>query len=289
MSSALAPVRHTIRSGETLTSIAKRYGVSVDDLAKRNAIKNRNRILSGSVLIIPGATAVVPVASPSASAASSAAVSMKNVAWSVKVPITVVAPTRKVVKGETWSSIAKRWSVDPAELARVNGRTTKSVLKTGQVLRLPTGAMDFNQLPDKLRASPARLKLAAVHDRWARAYGVPVDLFKAMTWMESGWQNSVVSYVGAVGIGQLMPATTKFINDTMIPGPALDPKVPEENIRMSARYLAYLLAVEDGDQVAALADYYQGQFSVDSFGVQNVTRNYVEVIMALKPRFATVA
>jgi len=44
---------HVIRSGETLTSIAKRFGTTVDALAKANNIKNPDKIYAGKSLRIP--------------------------------------------------------------------------------------------------------------------------------------------------------------------------------------------------------------------------------------------
>ncbi len=46
------PESHTVRSGETLSSIAERYGVSVASLQSANGIKNQNRIYAGQVLAI---------------------------------------------------------------------------------------------------------------------------------------------------------------------------------------------------------------------------------------------
>lgn len=273
---SVGPARHTVQAGETLTSIARAYGVSVDALAKANNISNRNRIVRGTTLVLPP-TVALPVVPEARS-------------WTVKIPVSVAPSHHVVARGDTWNSIARRWVTTPTQLAAANGRTTTSMLRAGEQLRLPSGAMALARLPDKLRTTPSRLALAPLFDKWARANDIPPDLFKAMAWMESGWQNTVISKAGAVGIGQLMPPTTKFINEYLIGGGArLDPKVPEDNIRLSARYLAYLLDLEDGDQVAALADYYQGAHSVNTIGPQAVTRNYVEVIMALKPRFATVA
>ncbi|MDD9138120.1 LysM peptidoglycan-binding domain-containing protein [Fructobacillus sp. CRL 2054] len=50
--SANSAKQHTIRSGETLTSIAKDYNVSVDQLAKENNIKNVHQIYTGENLVI---------------------------------------------------------------------------------------------------------------------------------------------------------------------------------------------------------------------------------------------
>ena len=45
--------RHTVKAGETLSGIASRYGVSVDDLQKANRIKRPSAISVGRVLAIP--------------------------------------------------------------------------------------------------------------------------------------------------------------------------------------------------------------------------------------------
>lgn len=44
---------YMVKRGDTLSIIAKKYGVSVSDIAKRNNIKDINVIRTGSVLIIP--------------------------------------------------------------------------------------------------------------------------------------------------------------------------------------------------------------------------------------------
>ncbi len=46
---------YLIRPGDNLTSIARRYGVSVEDLVKANNIANPDLIYAGQTLVIPGA------------------------------------------------------------------------------------------------------------------------------------------------------------------------------------------------------------------------------------------
>ena len=51
-----APVRggqHAVRSGETLTTIAARYGISVQALMEKNQITDANSIREGQKLAIP--------------------------------------------------------------------------------------------------------------------------------------------------------------------------------------------------------------------------------------------
>lgn len=52
---------HTVAAGETLGSIARRYGVDVDELARANGISNPNRIQVGQKLTVSGGGWVCPV------------------------------------------------------------------------------------------------------------------------------------------------------------------------------------------------------------------------------------
>jgi LysM repeat protein len=58
---------HTVARGETLTSIAKVYNVSVTELQKYNHIENDRKLQIGQTLAIPGPGGSPAVAAPSAS------------------------------------------------------------------------------------------------------------------------------------------------------------------------------------------------------------------------------
>lgn len=51
-SNSTRTVTYTVKSGDTLTAIAKKYGTTVDALVKKNNIKNPNLIYTGQKLII---------------------------------------------------------------------------------------------------------------------------------------------------------------------------------------------------------------------------------------------
>jgi soluble lytic murein transglycosylase-like protein len=131
---------------------------------------------------------------------------------------------------------------------------------------------------------PDRLVLMPLFDSAAREFGVPANLLKAVAWQESGWQNHKVSPVNARGIGQLTPATVAFINDRLLRA-RLDPGRADHNVRMSARYLAYLLAHGKGDAGFALSAYYQGLGSLRREGPKPHTHAYVAAVLALSRRF----
>ena len=258
---------HTVRSGETLSEIAARYGVSVAALADANGIIDADRILGGQTLELP-------VGGPSPEA----------------------PPTHEVAPGETLSEIAARYGITVVALVEANGIADVHRIRAGNPLALPSvsggdggapgsggGADDVSRFPARLRSSPARLALVPRFEHWAAVSDVPVDLLMAMTWLESGWQNDVVSPVGAIGIGQLMPDTVSWLQDIVI-GEPLDPHDRDDNIRMSARYLRWLLDRTGGDSATALAGYYQGLGAVRTSGVFPSTRVYVADVLAFRDR-----
>lgn len=102
---------YQLRFGDTLGSVARRFGVSVSALASANGISNPDRVQAGHVLRIPG-----PGAAPAASA--------------------VTAATHVVRQGETLGAIASRHRTTVAALARTNGLADPDRLRVGQTLRI---------------------------------------------------------------------------------------------------------------------------------------------------------
>lgn len=192
--------------------------------------------------------------------------------------------TYTVAKGDNLSKIAKKFGTTVDALVQANAIKNRHQVRIGAVLKLPPPPSAAG-LPEKLRQSPERLALMPEFDKAAAKHQVPADLLKALTWMESGWQNDKVSPVGAMGIGQLMPDTVAFVNQALLRGAKLDPKKPIDNITMSARFLRYLLDSHQGDVRAALASYYQGLASYRREGPKPVSIPYVDAIVALRQKF----
>ena len=71
----MANVTYTVQKGDTLTKIAKKYGTTVDAIAKLNNIKNVNYITVGQVLIISGDPA--PASTTTSSVASNVTVGLQ--------------------------------------------------------------------------------------------------------------------------------------------------------------------------------------------------------------------
>ena len=187
--------------------------------------------------------------------------------------------------GDTLSGIAARYGTTSGAIARANHLSNPNLVVIGTKLTIPAGgsAPGSSGLPAKLLAHPDRLALRPNFEHWAARYGVPPDLLEALCWVESGWQRTVVSRTGAIGIGQLEPATVDHVR--LLIGLHLDPKNADDNIRMSARFLRFLLDGTGGDTSKTLAAYYQGLRSVRTGPILGETKQYVATVLRAPPFF----
>ncbi len=247
--------------GDTLSHVALRTDRSVAELRELNGLSDVDRIFVGQRLV---------VAAPSF--------------------------TYTVVSGDTLSGIAVRLGTTTSELVERNDLRNDDRIRAGQVLEVPSSsraatvaaidAAAYPNLPDRILDRPERLALIPVFERWAAANDLPVDLLMATAWHESGWNQEATSSVGAVGVGQIMPVTGEWIAASLIGKPELDRFQVEDNIRMSARYLDWLLARNDGDVRLALGGYFQGPTSVSRGEWLDVTERYVANVLAQRELFA---
>jgi soluble lytic murein transglycosylase-like protein len=180
-----------------------------------------------------------------------------------------------VQPGESFFSIAARYRVSPWLLARRNRIPLTRVIVPEQRLILPASA---KTLPPA--AQPAsRDAIRGAIDRWAGYYGVDPKLARALAWMESGFQQDVVSSVGAIGVMQLLPETWEFV-DVVLLG-TRTPRNYEGNVRAGVRYLRWQLDHFGGDVRLALAGWYQGARAVREIGLYDDTKLFVRVVLAL--------
>lgn len=105
---------YTVRSGDTLSGIASRYGTTYQALAALNGIVNPNLIYPGQVLQLPKSTSA-----PAPSA-----------------PAPAEEETYTVQPGDSLSEIATAHGTTYQALAALNGISNPNLIYPGQVLRL---------------------------------------------------------------------------------------------------------------------------------------------------------
>lgn len=257
---------HEVAEGDSLWAIAARYDVPLGLLARHNDIGGDALIFPGQVLTLPApGTADDPPASEPVADTGPA------------------AQSHTVDEGDSLWGVAIAYGTTVDALRDANSLADDAVLQIGQRLVIPGAALS-SDLPADLLSDPDRLALMPLFDKWANEYDVPPDLLKALAWFESGWNNEKRSSANAIGIGQILPITADFVSEVLLQGTQLDPTVPEQNIRLSARYLQYLL-YHAGSTRLAIASYYQGLTATRQHGVYSSSEFYVDGILALRSRF----
>lgn len=121
---ALADTTYTVQGGDTLSSIARAHGVTVQAIVAANNITNPNFISVGQVLVIPGVSGLadVPVSSTPAAAP------------------TAGGQTYTVQPGDSLSRIASLLGVTLQALVQLNDISNPNLIYSGQVLLVPSGA-----------------------------------------------------------------------------------------------------------------------------------------------------
>lgn len=125
-------ISHIVEKGDTLYSLSKKYGVSVDELRSANAISGSD-LYAGQKLIIPAK----------------------------KADKRVTYESYTVKAGDTLYSIAKRSEITVDELRRLNSLDSSAVLKIGQNLKVPAQTATESTAPaQNAEASSSGLALS---------------------------------------------------------------------------------------------------------------------------------
>jgi len=129
------------------------------------------------------------------------------------------------------------------------------------------------KLPETNISLNSKKEVKARIIREATNQGLSPMLALSVAKQESDFEKTAISYVGAIGLFQLMPATAKDLG--------VDPYKPEENIRGGIKYLK-ALKDQFGSTKLALAAYNAGPAAVQRYnGIPpyGETRTYVKNIL----------
>ena len=111
---------YKVKSGDTLSKIANRFGTTYQELARINGISNPNRIQVGQIIRLPNSNISNSSFSPSSN------------------------KTYRVEYGDTLINIANRFGTTYQELARINGILNPNAIRVGQIIEIPGSGSGYS-------------------------------------------------------------------------------------------------------------------------------------------------
>ena len=200
---------YTVKSGDSLWSISRKFGITVDELKNANNLSS-NLLSIGQNLIIPGKDLdgigeeyVVKKGDTLYSIAKKYNTSVDNlksinsittdslaIGQIIKLPSTsnVASDTYIVKKGDSLYSIARTYNTSVDKLKEINNLTSNA-LAIGQVLKLPSSDMSENVVYTVKKGD----NLYSI----AREYGTTIDAIKKL--------NNITSNTLSIGQKLLLP------------------------------------------------------------------------------------
>jgi len=147
---------HRVKSGETLSQIARKYGTSVDELCRINGITKTSKLSIGqsiqfrakqvTVEATDNAVKQTPADNKTAAAVSSASNAKKQASEGKKIEVPVADATSQasatdnvvyhsIKSGETLFNIAQKYNTTVEKLCELNNISNNTILKIGQKIR----------------------------------------------------------------------------------------------------------------------------------------------------------
>jgi len=132
---------HEVQAGDTLYSIGRKYGVSVNAIQEANALSD-NGIKVGQKIKIPDGkvSAAETPKTTQANATSASSATATTAQTKSQTPPVNSDGSYTVQKGETWFGISKKYGISVADLQKLNGVDANSSLKVGQKLKVPASS-----------------------------------------------------------------------------------------------------------------------------------------------------
>ncbi|KYJ87768.1 hypothetical protein AS592_10375 [Sulfurovum riftiae] len=125
---------YTIVKGDTLSTIAAKYGMKTKDLRALNQLDKDAKIRIGKKLLIPFSQEIIDA---------------------------IASGEYKVQSDDTLISIARKFNLSPKEVAKFNDLKSTAVLRVGKTIQLP--------LPYRIKALKAKKKAEAAEKKLAKA------------------------------------------------------------------------------------------------------------------------
>ena len=211
----LVPNFHVVESGETLASIAKKYGIKLDTLLVANSLTESSLIYGGQKLKLKVASnspdsANSTVGSPASGDKTLTPISSGTISTDPHRPSSVcqIHGYHTVKLGESVSKIAAVYGVTTQSVLNKNSLTWSSTIFVGQKLIIP-GVHEIQFCPDITKMTAEMKSNAQVIFDVGRSlgvsdYGIVIALAAAM--QESGLKNLSYGDRDSVGLFQQRPS-----------------------------------------------------------------------------------
>ncbi len=196
----------TVRSGETLSDIAARYGVSLNSLMSLNGITNSDHVEAGQTLRLPGS-------------------------------VTAGKGRHNVKSGDTLSGIAAQYRVSERQLMALNGLSSPDHVEIGQSLRLPSNAVlpqakpKATAKPVPIQAKPNALSHTVARGQTltqiARAYDIPITSLISINAIENPNQVTIGTQLMLRSTATTSSASTASVTTTAEQQPLLTESQPD--------------------------------------------------------------
>ncbi|KZL42734.1 LysM peptidoglycan-binding domain-containing protein [Secundilactobacillus collinoides] len=121
----------TVKSGDTVSALAKKYGVSASALEKTNHI-TKDRIFAGQKITLPGTTKTTAKTTTKANAAAAKTTKLSSTSTA---KTTTSKTTYTVKSGDTLWAISSRYGVTVSQIKKWNNLSSDSIT-TGQKLAI---------------------------------------------------------------------------------------------------------------------------------------------------------
>jgi LysM repeat protein len=158
---------YNVKSGDSLSVIAKRFGVSVEGIRAANHL-NSDLLQVGQALTIPDGLNAPPQAGTN----------------------TITYTTHTIAPGENIWDLSVRYGVPQAELLKANNLTMSSMLSVGQVLKIPVHTIGVKEVVSERHGE--------YMDWWTEAqYIFTIDKIAKVTDFETGRSFNIKRTIGA--------------------------------------------------------------------------------------------